>query len=232
MNSTKRSGKELLATEIDLSDAMIYVAGSMWLANQLVVHYVEKNMKIQCKGLPAASIKEMISVTDRACRILILYDYGELNETESLLHYTMLNHEDEIMAALFNVPRGNDVEQKALPLGIRGVFYQDDSLKAFTKGIRAILYGDLWFSRSVLSKLVTQRGKIALADPRQQVLTDREKQVLVMIACGQSNNDIAATLGISPHTVKTHLYNMYQKINVRNRVAAARWATSNLSLRQ
>jgi DNA-binding CsgD family transcriptional regulator len=57
-------------------------------------------------------------------------------------------------------------------------------------------------------------------------LTARECQILEMLASGQSNKELARTLGISPNTVKTHLARLYEKLEVQKRVQAiekARW---------
>jgi LuxR family transcriptional regulator of csgAB operon len=59
-------------------------------------------------------------------------------------------------------------------------------------------------------------------------LTAREVQILAMVAVGSKNEDIADKLCISPHTVKTHIYNIFKKINVPNRLQAALWAANNL----
>ncbi|HCY85736.1 MAG TPA: hypothetical protein DHV36_11430 [Desulfobacteraceae bacterium] len=59
-------------------------------------------------------------------------------------------------------------------------------------------------------------------------LTRREKEILDLIASGFSNQQIADELFISPHTVKTHLHNIFKKINVKRRLQAALWAAENL----
>jgi DNA-binding CsgD family transcriptional regulator len=62
----------------------------------------------------------------------------------------------------------------------------------------------------------------------KNLLTHREKEVLFLIASGISNSELADKLHISRNTVKTHLYNIYNKIRVPNRLQAALWAAKHL----
>ena len=59
-------------------------------------------------------------------------------------------------------------------------------------------------------------------------MTDRETEILSLTASGATNTEIAEKLFISPHTVKSHLYNIYKKIKVSTRLEAAIWAAKNL----
>jgi len=61
-------------------------------------------------------------------------------------------------------------------------------------------------------------------------LTPREREILEQITQGASNRQIAEALFISTHTVKTHLHNIFQKIDVSGRLQAALWAAKHLSL--
>lgn len=67
------------------------------------------------------------------------------------------------------------------------------------------------------------RGSTA---PRTR-LTDRERQVLALLARGATNREIAAELGVSGHTVKTHVRHVLEKLHVRNRAEAAAFAAGN-----
>jgi len=59
-------------------------------------------------------------------------------------------------------------------------------------------------------------------------LTPREIEILSLVAIGAKNEEIAEKLFISSNTVKTHIYNIFKKIDVPNRLQAALWAAKNL----
>jgi len=64
--------------------------------------------------------------------------------------------------------------------------------------------------------------------PNGHSLSEREIELLQVLTAGASNEVIANQMGISPHTVKSHLYNIFHKINAENRLQAALWAQKNL----
>jgi ATP/maltotriose-dependent transcriptional regulator MalT len=104
----------------------------------------------------------------------------------------------------------------------------------FLKGIQSILHGELWVSRELLSECVMGDMKpnpttgMRLNRDTDQVLSRRETEILGMVSIGAKNEEIANELCISPHTVKTHLYNIYKKIHVADRLQAVLWAAKNL----
>ncbi len=141
--------------------------------------------------------------------------------------------DDEIFSrhfvALFNVGHGLGIEERALERGVRGFFYTKDPQEMFPKGVRAIFQGELWVTREILSRYALgNRGKGRVYKKEKVSLTPREKEILAMIALGTKNEKIAAELFITSNTVKTHIYNIYKKINVPNRLQAALWVAKNL----
>ena len=135
------------------------------------------------------------------------------------------------MVALHNVSPQIDknIEKQALKMGVCGLFSSKCNRLTILKGIKAICNGELWFSRRSLSVMLKDRHKFEEESPNQgNPLTPREKEILLCILTGASNNQISTDLNISPLTVKSHLYNIYKKINVPNRLQATLWAVKNL----
>ena len=96
-------------------------------------------------------------------------------------------------------------------------------------GVQAVLDGQLWFSRETMTRCIFEgTGKEPSLKNTSEILTERQIEILAMIAVGATNDEISDKLCISPHTVKTHLYRIFKKINVPNRVRAALWAVKNL----
>ncbi len=103
------------------------------------------------------------------------------------------------------------------------------SMKLLPKGVRAIFNGELWVSREIMTKYVLEDSRREIKyKTGVTVLTQRETEILTMVAVGAKNDKIADKLCISPHTVKTHIYNIFKKINVPNRLQAALWAAKHL----
>lgn len=137
------------------------------------------------------------------------------------------------LMALFNFTGDTGLEKKALRYGVRGFFYLDDTPADFCRGIRVMLNGEIWLSRKKMSEMILAELKPLLPDryPAKagtEHLTAREKEVLTHLTKGASNETIASELHISVHTLRTHLYHIYRKIKVHNRIQASLWAENNL----
>jgi len=132
-------------------------------------------------------------------------------------------------SVFFNVPSALKLEKKFLLEGIYGFFYENDSLDGFMKGVQTVIDGKLWLSRDMMTKFIFEgTGKDNSLKKQIENLSERQIEILALIAVGATNDEIADRLCISPHTVKSHLYRIFKKINVPNRVQAALWAAQNL----
>ncbi len=134
--------------------------------------------------------------------------------------------------AFLNVVAKSPFIQTAIRLGAAGIFYQDESPSRLIKGIQSIFAGELWFSREALMTCLSsmRNPKTSTVESKSRHLTNREREILVLLARGATNDEIASRLFVSHHTVKTHIYNIFKKIDVSNRLQAANWAQENLLL--
>lgn len=134
--------------------------------------------------------------------------------------------------ALFNVPEDRSLELEALNTGIRGVFYRNAPFKIMVKGVSAMLDNELWFSREAMSAFLLGRqnrpAEAVSVEEQGEELSQREREILLMLAEGATNKDIAAKLFLSLNTIKSHIYNIYRKIDVPNRLQASLWAAKHL----
>lgn len=113
---------------------------------------------------------------------------------------------------------------------IYGIFYRTDPFELIGKGIEKVLEGEHWLSRNLLvQSLQSTRNSFKIDSNKMlTLLTTREQEIVKLIAVGQDNQSIADHLYISPNTVKTHISNIYKKIDVSNRVQAILWASENI----
>ena len=116
----------------------------------------------------------------------------------------------------------------AILAGACGYLLKDSAIHELMAGIRATAAGESLVSPLIASKLL-QRLRATNSSPRDlkaicAELSDREIQVLKLIASGKDNGQIAAELHISPKTVKNHISNILMKLQIENRIQAAVYA--------
>src|ERR687884_1098638 len=114
----------------------------------------------------------------------------------------------------------------ALKAGARGFLLKDAGPALLTQAIHAAADGDALIAPSVTVRLLAAFAHAQTSPPRQPMepLTAREEEVLVTVARGRTNDEIAGELYISPSTVKAHLASLMRKLGARNRVEVAMWA--------
>ena len=114
----------------------------------------------------------------------------------------------------------------ALKAGARGFLLKDAGPDLLGQAVRAAANGEALISPSITARLLGAFATSRRAEPRQPVdpLTDREEEVLVKVAHGLTNAEVAGELYISLSTVKTHIASLMTKLGARNRVEIAMWA--------
>lgn len=134
--------------------------------------------------------------------------------------------------ALWDVEPGMAPESLMRWPGVKGVLRADAGEAQLRKGLSALLAGETWLPRRMMEEwLEQQRSRFMPVPPvLSDTLTERERQILNRVGEASTNAQIAYDLCISEHTVKTHLYNIYRKIKVRNRTEACNWIRGNFQL--
>ena len=133
---------------------------------------------------------------------------------------------------MFTVFEAEDTVLGAIQAGASGYLLKDAPVETIVRAIREVHEGGVPLSRSVARRLLGVLGRPVpppvpapppLAGDRDD-LSPREIELLERIVMGETEHVIAAHLDISPHTVRTHVKNIYRKLRVRTRAAAVRLA--------
>ncbi|MFC9249446.1 response regulator [Streptomyces sp. NPDC057136] len=111
----------------------------------------------------------------------------------------------------------------ALRAGASGYVYKDVDPDALAGAIRSVHAGHVLLQPEVAGALLAQ-DDVGSGTGRGSTLTEREREVLGLIADGRSNREIARALVLSEKTVKTHVSNILMKLDLADRTQAALWA--------
>jgi NarL family two-component system response regulator LiaR len=133
---------------------------------------------------------------------------GELPDTRIII-LTSFADDDKVLAAIRS--------------GALGYLLKDSSPQELLQAIRDVYAGKSSLHPSVALKLINEINRPS-SMPEHEDLTEREMQILRLVAQGMSNQDISQTLTISERTVGTHISNILNKLNLSNRTQAALYA--------
>ncbi len=212
----------------------IYIVGPRLLLNGLMANILDRAFGIGCTCCGLADFTPAMVRGNHEGPSLVLLDGHprELRGAPLNLAGQFNSRRFAAYICLHNVRANNagDLELEAFQAGIRGIFYQDDPLETLVKGIQAVLAGERWYSRETLTRCQLARiGAQRRSNGGGDALGFRERQILRLIATGLTNVEIARQLNLSIHTIKTHAYNLYRKIDAPNRVQATLWAAKHMA---
>ncbi|MCI0706790.1 MAG: response regulator transcription factor [Ignavibacteriae bacterium] len=116
-----------------------------------------------------------------------------------------------------------------IEVGASGFILKEASVKDFLATIRLVANGQKVLPPLLTESLFSQVVKLALERGKRRIggadrMTKREKEIVILIADGLSNKDIAERLHIATYTVKSHVHNILEKLTLRSRLQIARYA--------
>jgi LuxR family transcriptional regulator, positive regulator of biofilm formation len=214
-----------LRSDQNPDEMLICIIGASTFSNDLLADYLHDQTRMQCRCMLLDKLEATVDQSrERTTLILLDCEGMAMPDLWSVINIEKLSDHYSCLLMLTHVDSRWNIEQQALRISVRGIMYNHQDLQLYPKAIRAVLNGELWYPRRVLEQhLLSSHTPQWLQDRRLTGLTKREREILSLLASGMSNQDIAQKLYISPHTVKTHAYNIYKKINVANRLHAALW---------
>nr|WP_299018559.1 LuxR C-terminal-related transcriptional regulator [uncultured Photobacterium sp.] len=161
--------------------------------------------------------------------MLFIIDYSQIDEKSLALYVNFIVENNfDAYEVMINSPKSISAGMVSRWPNIIGLFFAGDGLDVVAKGMKKVIEGELWLSRQLTQKIIElYRNKKSISIQPNARLTAREKEILQLLVMGASNNEIAESLFVSENTVKTHLYNVFKKINVKNRMQAFMWAKNN-----
>ncbi|WP_114786107.1 LuxR C-terminal-related transcriptional regulator [Vibrio tetraodonis] len=165
----------------------------------------------------------------------VLFDYHYLDESKlEQYNQARLASENNAREIIINCPRETSSEELFKWRNLVGVFYLDDDMSTLFNGLEKIFEGEMWLTRQVAQDHIEYFRSMITAKTSQAYanLTKREKQIMYLLGHGASNVQIADELVVTENTVKTHLHNIFKKINAKNRLQALLWANNNIALEE
>lgn len=152
----------------------------------------------------------------------------EMNGLEAarrILDPSRAQHPRVVMLTTFDV---DEYVYEALRIGASGFLLKDTALGDLGGAVRTVVAGESLLAPSVTRRLIKEfvgaRWNVSVRSDRLAALTAREQEVLELIARGLSNAEIAEQLVVSEQTVKTHVGNIFAKIDARDRAQAVVFA--------
>jgi two-component system nitrate/nitrite response regulator NarL len=107
---------------------------------------------------------------------------------------------------------------QAIAGGVQGIVLKEEAPTELVRCIRAVAEGRQWLPPALVNAALDRENK-RLSTSLTQLLTIREREVVLLVAEGLSNKEVGRRLELSEGTVKIHLHNIYQKMHVNNRTS-------------
>jgi two-component system, NarL family, response regulator NreC len=131
----------------------------------------------------------------------------------------IVKHDPAVNVIMLSMHSDEEYLIRALSAGAKGYLLKDSAETDLVRAVEAVALGRPFFSPAIARTLLEdylrqlqQRGTTDSYD----LLTDREKEILQLLAEGKSNKEVAALLNLSPYTIETHRTHLMQKLNLHN----------------
>ncbi len=179
----------------------------------------EKNIRVVGE---AADLAEAAGLLNKVKPAILLIESAEIDDNHFEAFLTSLP-QDTPTIVLTN-SRSPEKLQRYLLLGVDGLVSKEQTADVLINAIRQVSEGDMWFDRRLMGDTIKQLVNEKKSMPEKlysyncAVLTDREREVLLLICQGMKNKVIADNLFITETTVRHHLTSIFEKLKVNSRL--------------
>ena len=168
----------------------------------------------------ASDGKEALSLCKKLKPDVVLMDLRMPNMDGLTAIETLHTEQPQIAVVILTTFNEDELMFRGLQAGARGYLLKDTDRATLFNTIRAATRGETLLKPEVMARVLSQANKPKLERKEPIDLTDRELEVLALVARGERSKEIAIQLGISERTVKAHLASIYEKLGVDSRAAA------------
>ncbi len=174
----------------------------------------------------AATGNEAVALSERFAPHVVVMDVGmpELNGIEATRKICKRHPQTKIV--ILTMHFSDQLIGEIVEAGARGYILKSDANRELVAAVRTVATGGSYFTSEAANTL---RGSHSMPDSSafKRRITSREREVVQLLAEGKSNNDVAASLGISVQTVETHRANAMRKLQLHSITELVRYAIKN-----
>ncbi len=196
----------------------VLIADDHGIVRQGLRALLEKSGEVSVVG-EAADGREAVRLAEELHPNIVLMDIAmpQLNGIDAASQ--IIGRNPEIGVIILSMHADESYILRALNVGAKGYLLKDSAEGDVLPAVRAVAQGRPFFSPVIAATLLDeylQTMKKHKVQDSYDLLTEREKEVLQLLAEGKTNKEVAALLNLSPYTVESHRTNLMQKLNVHN----------------
>jgi DNA-binding NarL/FixJ family response regulator len=193
----------------------VLVADDHMIVRTGIRHVLESEADFEVVG-EAASGSEAISLATKLRPDVMVLDISMPDQSGLEVAARLRNGSSTTRVLILSMHNNAEYVLESVRAGAHGYLLKDTAAAELRTAIRAVCRGESYFSPPVASRLsAAVRGEHTGHHPGLDQLTGREREVLLGIARGRTNKEIAAELGISHRTVETHRESLMRKLQIR-----------------
>jgi RNA polymerase sigma factor (sigma-70 family) len=205
------------------------------LVRQGLVQLLEESPRLSVAGTAATAEEALALVAELEPDVVLLDLYLGAADGAAIID-ELRRVRPEVKVVILTMSDDDNDLLRTVMAGANGYVIKSTDFSSLVTSLEWVIAGEAGLSRRLTSRLVARLRDAALQPrvdsrfdrietrPRLERLSPRERDVLLLVARGASNREIARDLGLSEHTVRTHITNILAKLGLENRVQAATFA--------